>query len=116
MGFSNSKAEYSAEYSISPSVVAGACQTVIKAIGLDIKKISRETGMISAKSSMLSFGNAGKTLILQISKTEDGASVRATATAAEGLLTTGGAQKLITEFFSKLGAHPDLINGSKGGW
>ena len=101
MGLSQSKAEYSSEYSIKGSIVADACREIIQSMGLKLSEFSPQTGMISAKAPMFSM-NANRELILQISKSGEG--------------TSGRAQKLITEFFSELSSHPALAGKSKSGW
>jgi hypothetical protein len=115
MGLSQSKAEYSSEYSIKGSIVADACREIIQSMGLKLSEFSPQTGMISAKAPMFSM-NANRELILQISKSGEGTMVHGSASAAEGLATSGRAQKLITEFFSELSSHPALAGKSKSGW
>ncbi|MGD0591055.1 MAG: hypothetical protein ABSA44_09690 [Bacteroidota bacterium] len=116
MAISHSKAEFSAEYSSQASVVANACREIIQTIaGLTLKEFSPQTGMISARASLFSYP-ANREIILKITKSGEGTIVSGTATAGEGLITSGGAQKLITEFFNKLSSHKALEGKSKSGW
>lgn len=115
MGVTTSKADQSLEFRVEASRLAEACQQVIARVGLKVKSISKETGLISAASGMFSL-EGGRTLTLKISKTENGSKVDISASASEGLATWGRAQKLLTDFVNGLAGHPHIKGMSVGGW
>ena len=116
MGLSQSKAEHAAEFTVEATVLADVAQDVVRQLGLEVKKVSRETGMISARAPSFSF-HGNREIILTISKIGNGASrISAVATAAEGLMTSGRAQHLITQFFGALAAHEAMTGKSAAGW
>ena len=77
-----SESEESAEFSCEATAVAVACQEIIPSLNMKIQSVSRETGIISAKSVMFS---EERTLIIKISHQDAKTKVTAKATAWEGL-------------------------------
>jgi len=115
MALFDSKLEQSVEFSVAPSVVAEACQDAIKKIGLNVKSISKETGIISARTPVFGFGG-DKFLTLKIAKSEKGTKVDCSVSANAGVFSASAAQKLLTGFFSTLSSQETLKNASTAGW
>jgi hypothetical protein len=115
MAIFDSKLEQSVEFSAEPAVVAQACQGAIKMIGLNIKSISKETGIISARTPVFGFGG-DKFLTLKIAKSEKGTKVECSVSASAGVFSSSAAQKLLTDFFARLSTQESLKGSSTAGW
>jgi hypothetical protein len=115
MALFDSKLEQSFEYAAEPAIVARACQDAIKLIGLNVKNISRETGIITARTPLFGFGG-DKFITLKISKSEKGTTVSCSISAASGIFSASAAQKLLAKFSEALSQNKTLANASTSGW
>lgn len=115
MAIFDSKLEQSVEFAAEPAVVAKACQEAIKIIGLNVKSVSKETGIISARTPVFGFGG-DKFLTLKITKSEKGTRVDCSGSAAAGVFSSSAVQKLLTNFFTTLSSLESLKGSSTAGW
>jgi hypothetical protein len=116
MALFDSKLEQSFEYAAEPAIVAQACQDAINSIGLNIKHVSRETGLITARTPVFAFGG-DKFLTLKISKSEKGTTVSCSISAAAGIFSSASAaQKLLAKFSKALSQNKSLSRASRSGW
>jgi len=115
MALFDSKLEQTFEYAAEPATVAQACQEAIKSIGLKIKNISKETGLITARTPVFGFGG-DKFLTLKISKSEKGTTVSCSVSAAAGIFSSSAAQKLLAKFSEALSQNRSLLGASTSGW
>jgi hypothetical protein len=115
MAIFDSKLEQSIEFAAAPAIVAQECQTVIKSIGLNVKSVSKETGIISARTPVFGFGG-DKFLTLKIAKSDKGTKVDCSVSASAGVFSSSAAQKLLTDFFAKLSKRESLRGSSTAGW
>ena len=115
MALFDSKLEQSFEYAAEPAIVAQACQEAINSIGLNVKNISRETGIITARTPVFGFGG-DKFMTLKVSKSEKGTTVSCSIAAASGIFSASAAQKLLAKFSEALSQNKSLTNASTSGW
>ena len=115
MAIFDSKLEQSVEFTAEPVVVAQACQDAILSIGLKIKEVSRQTGIISARTPVFGLGG-DKFLTLKVAKSDKGTKVDCTASAMAGVFSTSAVQKLLADFIQTLSKHSTLKDSSTAGW
>lgn len=115
MSILESQSEQTLEFKIDPAMLAQACQETIESMGLTIKEVSRESGIITAKKPMLTF-DAPVNLMLKIIKTGNGACVQIKVSAHDSILVPGEAQKFLAKFIGSLSTHPSLKGSSIAGW
>jgi hypothetical protein len=109
-GAANTTLEFEAE----PAIVAQACQDVLGRVGR-VKVVSRETGTISGKVDAGLMAGAAD-INLRIAKKANLTELSIHTSRAEGLLTSGGAEKAMAAFTEALGKDERLAGKATGGW
>ncbi len=115
MAILDSSAQAEMDYSVPPAELAKACQEAIVSIGLKISAVSRESGIIRARTPVFGF-TSDKSLTLTIAGSEAGSRLHVEVSARQGIFGTGEGQKFLAKFLSALAAHPSIAGRSIAGW
>lgn len=102
-------------YRTDPAIVAEACQAALQELG-KVTQVSRETGTIAGKISVVNVLANPVYVNLRISRHADGTELHVQMQRKEGLLTGGGAQKGLAAFLAALGGDARLARAATGGW
>jgi hypothetical protein len=113
--YNTSSGNIECEYQADPAVVAQACCDAFKRLG-KVRSVSRETGTIQGSVETWNLFGANAELMVNISRSQAGTELRLQATATEGVVSNGSAQKAIARFLGVLQQDARLAGKNTSGW
>lgn len=114
VGYRSSFADQTVFYNAPAAEVAGEVMKALASVG-SVKKVSRETGVISGKIRLAAWTGSSAKVMINIRQTNQGTQVNFQTESDEGIVNTNSADKALMKLLEAIGK-TSLKNAGGSGW